>query len=66
MLLTRGGSSWRPRRLGERVPSWELLLTDHLYAFRLSLVPESVATENVEAPVVPNQLAFPFLPGRPI
>ena len=37
MLLTRGGPAWRSRRFGERVPSRELHLIDHVILILTSL-----------------------------
>ena len=37
MLLTKGGPAWRSRRLGERVPSRELHLIDHVILILTSL-----------------------------
>ena len=37
MLVTRGGPAWRSRRFGERVPSRELHLIDHVILILTSL-----------------------------
>ena len=65
MLLTKGGSAWRSRRLGERVPSPELHLIDHLI-----LIPSrgTIVVPGVEALAVAGAFAFRCLASqsRPI